>query len=175
MRSAVDYGFVDLYYDGEYRGSYLLCEKVQINKGHVDISELEKENNALNPDISAKQIVTGKNAYGQDIRYANGVKNPSDISGGYLIEHENLESRYTAESAYFGVEVVDGYVQHFVCKSPEVWSREEAEYVSCLFQDLFDACRNGGIVPSWRGSRRTGMRTDERLDLESLARLYWAR
>lgn len=173
VRSAVDYGFVDLYYDGEYRGSYLLCEKVQINKGRVDISELEKENDALNPDISAKQIVTGKNAYGQDIRYANGVKNPSDISGGYLIEHENLESRYTAESAYFGVEVVDGYVQHFVCKSPEVWSREEAEYVSCLFQDLFDACRNGGIVPSWRGSRRAGMRTDELLDLDSLARLYW--
>lgn len=173
VKYAVDSDFVDLYYDGSYRGTYLLCEKVQINAGCVDIADLEGESEGLNGDLSSYKTVTGRNLYGQEIRYSQGLKNPSDISGGYLIEHENVESRYGKELAYFGVEVVDGYVQHFVVKSPDGWSREQAEYMSCLFQDVFDSCRNGGIVPSWRGSSRAGMRTDRLVDLDSFARLYW--
>ncbi len=173
VKYAVDYDFVDLYYDGEYRGTYLLCEKPQVNTGRVDIADLEAESEDLNGDLSSYPTVTGRNAYGQEIRYSQGLKNPADISGGYLIEHEYEKSRYSSELAYFGVEVVDGYVQHFVVKSPDGWSREQAEYVSCLFQDVFDSCRNGGVVPNWRGSSRAGMRTDQLVDLDSFARLYW--
>ena len=171
--SAVDFRSVDLYYDGEYRGSYLLCEKVQINGGRVDIDDLEAGNEKVNGDMSQCNLVVGRNPYnGGEVKYAVGAKNPGDISGGYLIEHEFAEKRYQAESAYFSVWTGDEW-QHFVCKSPEIWSYEEACYMSNLVQDLFDAFNNGGVVPSWRGSFRAGKRTDEILDVDSLAKAYW--
>lgn len=173
VSSAVDSDFVDLYYDGDYQGTYLLCEKVQVNPGRVDIEDLESKNEDLNGSLSELEAVDGTNSYGLDIRYTKEARSPEDISGGYLIEHEQYEPRYSKEPAYFGVEVVDGYVQHFVCKSPDGWTKEEADYVSCLFQDVFDSCRNGGVVPTWRGSRRAGMTTDQLVDLNSLAKLYW--
>ena len=39
----IDYRFVNLYVDGEYRGMYMLCEKVQIGDNRVEIADLEKE------------------------------------------------------------------------------------------------------------------------------------
>lgn len=33
---------VDLYINGEYRGSYLLSEKVQVGDGYIEIDDLEK-------------------------------------------------------------------------------------------------------------------------------------
>lgn len=172
VSKAIDFDIVDLYYNGEYRGTYLLCEKVQINKGRVDIEDLEGKNEDLNPTIDQANIVEGVNSYGVEVRYAQNVQNPSDISGGYLIEHEVDWGRYTSESAYFAV-MVGGSTQHFVCKSPEVWSYEEADYISCLVQDIFDAAVNGGIVPTWRGSTRAGMKLDDLIDVDSLARIYW--
>lgn len=172
VKSAVDFCHVDLYYDGEYRGSYLLCEKVQVNKGRVDIADLEEANEELNPSISSTSVVEGKNAYGLDMRYAKDVSTPSDCTGGYLIEHELDEDRYMAESAWFTVATSSGY-QHFVCKSPEVWSYDEANYMSSLLQDLFDAFENNGVVPTLRGSSRAGKTTADLLDLDSLASIYW--
>ena len=174
VASAVDYRFVNLYYDGEYRGTYLVCEKVQINSGRVDITDLEEQSEKLNGDLSSKSLALGNNSYGYELKYAQGVTDSSDISGGYLFEHEYAYERYSGESAYFSVEVSgDGEIQHFVCKAPEVWSYAQANYLSCLVQDLFDAARNGGVVPNWRGSSRAGMHTDQILDVDSLANVYW--
>ena len=172
VKSAVEFSYVDLFYDGEYRGTYLLSEKVQVNKGRVDIENLEDKNTDLNPDIESATIVEGKNSYGLAMRYAKGVKSPEDITGGYLIEHEVSESRYMQEYAWFSVSTKTG-LQHFVCKSPEIWSFAEADYMSCLMQDLFDAFANGGVVPSWRNSARAGLTTSDLLDVDSLARIYW--
>lgn len=170
--SAVQFRNVDLYYDGEYRGNYLLCEKVQVASGRVDIEDLEDANEEINPDIDSAKIVNGANAYGNVVRYAQGVTSPSDISGGYLIEYESDPGRYNAESAYFTVGS-NGSSYTFVCKSPEVWSYDEANYMSCLVQDMFDAMNNGGVVPTWRGSSRAGMKTTDFIDFGSLARIYW--
>ena len=121
---------------------------------------MKKENEGLNADISDKSIVTGSNSYGLDIRYSKGMVSPSDISGRYLVEHEQYEPRYSKETAYFGVEVVPGVEQHFAIKSPEVWSCEETNYVSRLFQDVFE------LMPQrWRGSlvtRELSRRYDDR-------------
>lgn len=172
VSSALDFRRVDLYYDGEYRGTYLLCEKVQINQGRIDIRDLEEANGDLNKNIDKSRIVEGKNEYGFEIRYGEGLVSPKDITGGYLIEHEVDASRFMAESSFFTVETTNG-VQHFVCKSPEIWSYSEANYLSCLIQDLFDSFANNGVVPSFRGSKRAGMRTEELLDIDSLVRVYW--
>ncbi len=172
VSKAIDFDIVDLYYDGEYRGTYLLCEKVQIAKGRVDIEDLEEKNEDLNPGIDDATIVDGVNSYGMEIRYAQSIANPSNITGGYLIEHEVSWERYTTESAYFAV-MIGGELQHFVCKSPEIWSYEEADYMSCLLQDVFDAAANDGIVPTWRGSSRAGMKLSDFIDVDSFARAYW--
>ncbi len=50
MEPGIECRPVSLYYDGEYRGAYLLCEKVEVNHGRVDISDLEKATEEANPD-----------------------------------------------------------------------------------------------------------------------------
>ena len=169
ISSAIDFDMIDLYYDGEYRGTYLLCEKVQVGSGRVDIEDLEDAIEDLNPDIDNTQIIIGTNSYGNTISYGLNVVNPEDISGGYLIEHD---ARYASENSYFCIWDGTNY-QYFVCKSPDIWSFEQADYISCLFQDLFDAFNNNGVVPTWRGSVRAGKTTAELIDTNSFEKLYW--
>ena len=40
---------IDLYYDGEYRGTYMLSEKNQINKNRIDITDMEEAYTNENP------------------------------------------------------------------------------------------------------------------------------
>ena len=159
----IEYRAVDLYYDGQYRGAYMLCEKVQINSGRVDIDNLEDANDAVNSGISY-QLVEGVNSRGNRMKYAEGLQNPADITGGYLIEFD--QERYVNEDAWFSVDSGNG-VLYFVCKSPGVWTKDEAEYLSCRFQEFFDCIRNGGVNPE------TGKTTADYCDIDSLARLYW--
>ena len=170
VSSAIDFDMVDFYYDGEYRGTYLLCEKVQVGSGRVDITDLEEEIEELNPDIDNTKKVIGTNSYGMKISYGKNIVNPDDISGGYLIENDSL---YYRENSYFCVWDGTTY-QYFVCKSPDIWSYKQADYMSCLIQDLFDAFNNNGVVPTTRNSSRAGMTTEELIDLDSFAKLYWA-
>ncbi len=170
VNSAVDFDMVDFYYDGEYRGTYLLCEKVQVGSGRVDITDLEDEIEDLNSDIDDAEIVVGTNSYGMKISYGKDITNPADFSGGYLIEHD---AYYINENSYFCVWDGSAY-QYFVCKSPDIWSYEQADYMSCLIQDLFDAFNNDGMVPNTRNSSRAGMTTEELIDIDSFAKLYWA-
>ena len=85
---------VDLYLNGEYYGVYLLCEKVQVHPERVDIFDLEKENELLNPNnlgftrkmksgtLINETIIT-------EYQYVRNMVNPADISGGYLVELDN--------------------------------------------------------------------------------------
>jgi hypothetical protein len=66
------------------------------------------------------------------------LKSPDDITGGYLIELDNDPAHYSSESAYFTVRS-DGTDYAFVCKSPEIWTYKEDDYMSRLVQDVFDA------------------------------------
>ena len=94
----IEYRFVNLYIDGSYRGIYMLCEKVQIGSGRIDIRELEKFNEAENPniDLSAlpiRTVTTGElvsNSILTSYTYADGMTSPSDITGGYLVELDNV-------------------------------------------------------------------------------------
>lgn len=40
--------FVDWYADGEYQGSYLLCEKIEVEKDRVAIANLESDTQSVN-------------------------------------------------------------------------------------------------------------------------------
>lgn len=147
---------VDLYYDGEYRGSYLVCEKVQIKEGRIDITDLEELYELANEgvDLAGLPVGAALNEYGYTYRFVSGVADPDDITGGYLLEIDN--AYYSGEICRFdcswGVVVV---------KSPEYCSQAAMEYISTYFEATI---RNlyAGIINSGRHT----------FDLESLAKAY---
>lgn len=94
---------VDLYYDGEYRGSYLLCEKTEVGDGRVAIDDLEGEIEKANPhveDMDRLSTATAVNASGNTYQYVAGLTVPKDYSGGYLLEMD-FEVRAKAEKSWF--------------------------------------------------------------------------
>ena len=101
---------VNLFYDGEYRGTYLLCEKVEINSGRVDIEDLEEALEETNPDIQdfdTLPTATGKTANGATYLYCPDLTSPTNITGGFLLELDTAV-RAAAEKCYF--------ITSFYCK-----------------------------------------------------------
>ena len=154
---------VELYYDGEYRGTYLLCEKVEINSGRVDITDLEGSNEGANDGVDLEELETavGQTANGATYTYCVGMNNPEDITGGYLLEME-VAYRTAAEVCYFYT-TRGNYV---VVKSPEFASKEQMEYIASIYQEYEDALYNDGVNPD------TGRRYTDYVDLESTAMCY---
>ena len=155
---------IDLYYDGEYRGTYLLSEKTEIKGGRVDIHDLEGDFEDANPqvkDFDSLPTAWGVNAYGNAYQYVTGLTDPADITGGYLLEMD-FYYRAWEEKSYFTTS--QGY--YIVSKSPEYLSRTAMEYISRFYQEFEDAVWNGGINPM------TGKSYTDYVDLESLAKCY---
>ena len=149
-----EYTFVDLYYDGEYRGLYQLTEKAQINDGRVEIDELESHNTVTDESATA----TGTNSLGLAYQYnPTAVCDAEDISGGYLLEQDN--AFYGAENSWFVL--YNG--SHVVVKSPEFCTKEQIEYVSVLFNRAAYAAEH---------DTSDGISVTELFDLDSLAALY---
>ncbi len=155
--------FVDLYYDGEYCGCYLLSEKTEIDSARIDIRDLEGDIEDVNGDIDFDELNTSivKNSRGNTMQVVEGVALPDDYSGGYLLEIDYAQ-RAAVEKSWFCT-TRDQYV---VSKSPEYLPAEAMEYVSGLYQDFEDAVYNGGIHPV------SGKSYTEYVDLESLVMSY---
>ena len=127
---------VDLYADGDYLGSYLLCEKIGIGEGRIEIADLEKENKSLlekKPSEYGRGGVTEGAENGSAKWYELPVC-PSDISGGYLLEVDYTE-RYPDEKCGF----VTSRGLPVVIKSPEYVSEDEVNYIKEYFCDFEDA------------------------------------
>ncbi|MGI6013455.1 MAG: CotH kinase family protein [Oscillospiraceae bacterium] len=155
---------LDLYYDGEYRGTYLLSEKTEIGTGRVNIANLEAEIEDCNStieDFDELPTAVGTNSYGNSYQYVTGLTTPKDISGGYLLELD-FEDRAKAEKSWF--QTSNG--KYVVSKSPEYLSADAMEYISGFYQEFEDAVYNGGVNPT------TGKSYTDYVDLESLAKCY---
>ena len=157
--------WVNLYYDGEYRGCYLLSEKVEIDSGRVDIADLEEQNEEANDgvDIEELPLEMGTTANGATYRCCADMRSPEDVTGGYLLELE-ISTRVEAEVCYF----TTWRGRNVVVKSPEYASREEMDYIASLFQEWEDAVYNGGVNPD------TGKRYTDYVDLRSTVICYLA-
>ena len=163
MDYSVESTHIDLYYDGEYRGSYLLSEKVEVGSGRVDITDLEELNEEANPDTDLEDfpVSTGTTANGASYTYCEGLVSPENITGGYLLEME-ASYRAVAEVCYFWT--TRG--EYVVVKSPEYCSKEQMDYIASLYQEYEDALYNGGTNPT------TGKKHTEYVDLKSTAQCY---
>ena len=160
-----DFRSIDLFINGEYHGIYLLCEKVQIGKNRLEITNLEDKNDELNSSynyyathIYDSELISNTNL--AQYSYVEGVVSPSDITGGYLIELDN--NYYKDELCYFTTD----YGNHYVIKSPEYASKSEVEYIAKLFADMEEA------IMADDGYDRNGVHYKEYIDIDSFASAY---
>lgn len=163
MKSS-DFKSVDLYIDGQYYGIYLLCEKVQVSKSRVNIVDLEKATDLLNPTYNenATKVTAGtliEETTLVEYSYIEGITNPADITGGYLIELDN--NYYKNELCYFKTEN-----NAYVLKSPEYASKEQVEYIARLFAEMEEA------IMSQDGKNRLGKHYTEYIDENSFVYAY---
>lgn len=116
-----EWRYVSVFLNGEYRGLYLLIQKIDISGGTVRIADLEKENSRLKEG-----------------------ENPENISGGYLME---LMGELSWESAPRRFETPNRYIE---VKSPKNATAEEVNDISDLVNRaetaLYTDSGNGG---SW--------------------------
>ncbi|MBO4217759.1 MAG: CotH kinase family protein [Clostridia bacterium] len=159
--------FVDLYIDNEYQGIYQLCEKTQIGTNRIEITDLEEENEKTNDKVDLDSLGITHGAIGEGdsgnldwFRCAVNMTDPKDISGGYLVELDNLYSG--REKCVFRTE--NG--NEFTVKSPEVASESEMRYISNLFSRFEQA------LYSETGYDEDGVYYTEYCDLESLVKVY---
>ena len=136
---------VDLYYDGEYRGTYLLAEKVEIGEGRVDEMDYEKLIGQWNDkvgqtDLSVLPVKGGVNQFNQPYTYLDGViESASPDAGAYLVE---IESTYTlSEKCWFTMH--DGQILSL--KNPESASGKMVEYISNRLQEARNTLLSGGV------------------------------
>lgn len=154
---------VDLYYDGEYRGSYQLIEKTEVGESRVDIGDLEAAIEAANPDVEDFDdlpTAQGATSAGNTYQYVSGLTAPENAQGGYLLEMD-FPQRATAEKTWFTT--ADG--RYLVVKSPEYLPQSLVEMVCARWQALEDALDQAARDP---GSADPG----EHMDLASLAKCY---
>lgn len=128
-----NYKYIELFYDGEYRGSYLVCEKVQINTGRLEIKNLEDSNTVEDETAQAVE----KNSFGLKYYYNPTATCSDDITGGYLLEEDTCF--YNEENSWFETP----FGSEVVIKSPEFCTKEQAKYISELFCSMCKAAENG--------------------------------
>ena len=158
---------ISLWYDGEYRGVYLLSEKNSVGSTAVDVTDMEEAYEALNPAYGEDmQIGQGVNAYGQSYAYTKGLTEPENITGGWLIElnhqaWDEVNGFKTAKGVGFNV------------KSPE-WAGDAAmRYVSEYYQAFENA-----VYATDAGGKYTGYNTEtgkyfyEYVDMDSLVKVF---
>lgn len=163
MAYTPEYRFAEVYVNTVYYGTYILCEKIQVNKNRVNVFDLEKATEKLNDKDLSKYKHLGTAEYKRNTMKYYSIPNvPEDVSGGYLLQLE-LEERYPAASSGF----VTSRGQPVVIKSPEYAAKAEVEYIRSLVQSFENAiCAEDGVDPD------TGKHYTDLADLSSLVGKY---
>ncbi len=166
---SADCDWVDLYYDGEYRGTYLLSEKNSIGETGVDITDLESEYEKVNEGYGDNaEVKTAENAYGQTYYYTKDLTDPENITGGYLLE-VNGNDRGVDEAS--GFSTVKGY--EINVKSPEWASQTAMKYISEYYQEFENAVYAKDADGNYTGyNEATGKYYYDYCDLDSLVKMY---
>ncbi len=165
----IDYHYVDLYVDGEYRGPYMLTERVELNKNRVDITDMEKATEKLNDqplDSYTRKVVNADkpNQYIENsYKYFDIPNEPEDHTGGFLLEFQ-LYGRYKTDKTQSGFVSTRG--QAVKLRSPEYATQKQTRYIKGFFQDFEDA------VYSTSGYNSKGKHYSEYIDVDSLLKTY---
>ena len=165
--TAMDSEFVDLFYDGEYRGTYLLSEKVQVGEGRVDILDYEKllkkwNNKVGQRDLDILPEGEAVNRFGNTYTYVEGVVEDSRPNvGAYFVE---MESKVLTLSnpCWFTLRGVSDPV--YALKNPENATQKMVAYISERLQEAQDTLKAGGVNPE------TGRTIHDDFNVDAFAR-----
>ena len=167
MPYTVNCDWVNLYYDGEYRGVYLLSEKNSVGGTGVDITDMEEAYEEVNAAYGEDMAVAeGQNAYGQTYLYTENLTELDNNTGGWLIElHlqevDEANGFYTKKGV--GVNV----------RSPEWAGKEAMEYISEYYQAFEDAVYATDEDGNYTGyNAETGKYFYEYMDMTSLIQTF---
>ena len=157
------YRYTDVYVNTIYYGTYILCEKVQVQKNRVAVTDLEKATQQMNgADLSTFRRLGTRSYTRNTYKYSAIPVEPEDVTGGYLLQIE-LDDRYGQASSGF----VTSHGQAVLIKSPEYATKAQAEYISSLVQSFENAIwAADGIDPD------TGKHFSEIADMDSLVGKY---
>lgn len=155
-----EYRPADLYYDGDYCGFYLVCEKVNVKPGRLSILEMDdiiEEKYPQASDGTLHPVVEETTEIGS-IRYVSGIDTAFGRQGAYLVELD-MYGGYDEESMF---QTANGDM--YEIRSPEYLGREDVMYVQRLVNDLVLTIENGGVHPE------DGRLLEELIDIDSLCR-----
>ena len=159
--------WVNLYYDGVYRGIYLLSEKNSVGETSVAITDMEQAYEQLNEGYGTDMTTAlAENSYGQQYQYTKDLTEPENITGGYLIElnHDKWDEAS-------GFKTRQGVA--FNVKSPE-WCGEAAmKYISEYYQAFEDAVYATDDTGAYTGyNASTGKYFYDYVDMDSLVKVF---
>lgn len=159
--------WVNLYYDGEYRGVYLLSEKNSVGATSVAITDMEQAYERLNEGYGTDMTTAlAENSYGQQYQYTKDLTEPENITGGYLIElnHEmwdEVSGFKTRQGVAFNV------------KSPEWCGNAAMKYISEYYQAFEDAVYATDDTGAYTGyNTGTGKYFYDYVDMDSLVKVF---
>lgn len=159
--------WVNLYYDGEYRGVYLLSEKNSVGATSVAITDMEQAYERLNEGYGTDMTTAlAENSYGQQYQYTKDLTEPENITGGYLIElnHEmwdEVSGFKTRQGVAFNV------------KSPEWCGNAAMKYISEYYQAFEDAVYATDDTGAYTGyNASTGKYFYDYVDMDSLVKVF---
>ena len=159
--------WVNLYYDGEYRGVYLLSEKNSVGATSVAITDMEQAYERLNEGYGTDMTTAlAENSYGQQYQYTKDLTEPENITGGYLIE---LNHDMWDEAS--GFKTRQGVA--FNVKSPEWCGDSAMKYISEYYQAFEDAVYATDDTGAYTGyNTGTGKYFYEYVDMASLVKVF---
>lgn len=173
-----EFRFVDIYDNGEYMGSYLVTEKVDVGssklvkgKSFEDLNEdavKAQGGTEINETLSNNATYSFTDSKGKEysnlsMRYATVGTNTGsspfeyNTTGKYLLEFE-ISERVNDEPCYF----VSPHGQNVVVKNPEYATKEQVEYIAGKFAAMEDKVFNNAS----KSELSTVM------DVESFAKMY---
>lgn len=159
--------WVNLYYDGAYRGIYLLSEKNSVGETSVAITDMEQAYEQLNEGYGTDMTTAlAENSYGQQYQYTKDLTEPENITGGYLIE---LNHDMWDEAS--GFKTRQGVA--FNVKSPEWCGNAAMKYISEYYQAFEDAVYATDDTGAYTGyNASTGKYFYDYVDMDSLVKVF---
>ncbi len=151
--------FCDVYINHEYRGNYLLSQKPTVGASTVDIQDLSR----LNAEVNSTDYYNNPH-FGEDVGSRKGIcdmKNPVDITGGYLLERNYIDKYRDKES---GIITIAG--NPFIIREPRYASMEEVDYIGRTMDNIESA------IYSRTDTATSGQDLSELIDLKSFADKY---
>lgn len=162
LRCAVSCVQADVWINGVYNGLYLVTEKIQIGRDRINITNLEKATEKVNPELFNAGKMQSETTTGlAKLRSYPSVADPDDITGGYIFTVE----KYARFRDYLvtGFKTKKGLSVHI--KEPTYPSRGQAEYLG----DRISEMQQAALAPDGTNPK-TGKSYEAYLDTDSFAR-----